>query len=295
MKLVDICPAPCFTNAASFTIPEPGCNKAALKFESADGRSYYSVLLRNHDVSKNRDLSPKVAIVGLSPAGNQIDEFVTAYRQTGNYGEAAIRGAFAGLSGEIVAMINGLGLASKLGLKLPGGTPLAHHPDLYVTSLVACASLTNSGSSSDFDPALYAAARRCMTERFINEILDTRFTQLTHVLVLGAKGWKALNSVRTSSGETVYRALTNGGKIVLNMPHPSGANREYVNLAILPLSQMPKEDDYVAEKWDDYRMKCRSKGKVPVQEDAYKRKRRSIWNAIFKLRWNIAKLESRSP
>lgn len=292
MKLAEICPAPCFINAANFMIPKPGCKKAALKFESAEGRSYYSVLLRNHDVSKNRELNPKVAIVGLSPAGNQIDEFVAAYRQTGDYGEAAIRAAFAGLSREIVAMINGLGLASKLGLKLPEGTPLARHPDLYVTSLVACGSLTNSGSSTDFDPALYTAAKRCMTERFIHEILDTRFKQLTHVLVLGAKGWKAVNSVRTSSGETVYKALANGGKIVLKMPHPSGENREFVNLAILPLSQVPKEDDYVAEKWDDYRMKCRAKGKVPVREDAYKRKRRTVWNTIYKLRWDIAKLES---
>ncbi|NKM55857.1 hypothetical protein GFL21_15200 [Rhizobium anhuiense] len=293
MKLSNICPAPCFDQAPNFEIPKPGCSKAALKFASAEGRTYYSVLLRNHDTRNNVGLNPKIAIVGLSPAGTQIDEFVTAYKQTGDYDSAAIRGAFAGLSTEIIAMINGLGLASKLGLRLPAGAILAHHPDLYVTSLVACASLTSSGSSTDFDPSRYSAAKRCMTQRFLEEVLDPRFKQLTHILVLGSKGWKALHTVKAPSGQTIFQALAEAGKIVLNIPHPSGANREYVNLAVLPLSRMPSEDTYVADKWDDYCLRCRSEGKVPELEDTYKKKRRKVWNTIYKLRWDIAKLESR--
>lgn len=294
MKLGEICAAPCFAEAPGFTIPKPGCHKNALKFASSEGRSYYSVLLRNHDL-KNSTVNPKVAIVGLSPAGSQIDEFVTAFRQTGDYSEASVRGAFAGLSADIVAMINGLGLASKIKLKLPQGTTLAHHPDVYVTSLVGCASLTDSGSSKDFDPIQYAAARRCITERFIEEITNSRFADMAYVLVLGAKGWKAINNITAAGGRSVHQVLLDAGKVVLNLPHPSGANREYINLAVLPLSRVPREEDYISEKWHNYRSKCRAEGTIPEDEGSYKRKRRTVWNAIYKLRCTIALLEERSP
>jgi hypothetical protein len=37
----------------------------------------------------------------VSPAGNQIAEFLHGYRRTGDYGKASVAGAFAGFAGGI--------------------------------------------------------------------------------------------------------------------------------------------------------------------------------------------------
>jgi hypothetical protein len=288
MKLASLCTAPCFSNAPSFDIPSPGCNRDQLRF-AEDGRNYYAVLLRNHDLSASKP-NPQLAIVGLSPAGNQIDEFVDVYRKTGDYASASIAGAFAGLSRDIIAMIRGVGLADQLGLKFPNLPSLALHPDIYATSLVACASLTPDGSSDDFDPKLYQGARRCMTERFVGEMINPAFSRLSHVLVLGSKGWSAINSARTSENKTVIETLRSHGMIVLNLPHPSGQNMEYVNLASLSADQMPSLDTYVTDRWSEYRRKTPRPGRRKEPEDKYKAKRATVWRTVSKLRQDIKSL-----
>ena len=125
MKLGDLCHAPCFPTASAFEVPAPGCGSEHLKFASELNRDYYAVLLRNHDIARTPGLNPRVAVVGLSPAGNQIKEFVSAYRNSRDYAMASIAGAFAGLARDIIAMIKGLGIADKLGL---------HFPELVIAS-----------------------------------------------------------------------------------------------------------------------------------------------------------------
>lgn len=290
MKLGDICSAPCLSGAFGFEIPVPGCGRKQLQFGNSEGRDYYAVLLRNHDLQRTAEINPRVAIVGLSPAATQIDEFVSAYRQSGDYADAAIKGAFAGLSREIIAMMNGLGLSSRLDLALTERTSFAHHPDIYVTSLVACATLTTTGSSTDFDPSSFEAARRCVGKRFVAEMLNPRFDRLSHVLILGSKGWNAISNVRTPDGQTVLKALEDAGKTVLNIPHPSGANREYVNLASLSANQAPSLADYCDSMWSEYQLKPAKPGRGKQSETAYKAKRRTIWQAVDRLRSYATKL-----
>jgi len=274
-----------------FDIPAPGCGANNLKFGTAQGRNYYAVLLRNHDVATAKRLNPRVAIVGLSPAGNQIAEFVSAYRSTRDYSGASIAGAFAGLSRDIVTMMNGLGLSAKLGLSVTPQTSFARHPDFYVTSLIACASLTTSGSSTDFDPRQFDAARRCMTDRFLGEMLNPNFTRLSHVVILGSKGWKAVKVVRGPSGKSVHRSLADAGKHLVNLPHPSGANREYVKLASLSASAFPDQHRYADERWHSYRDKPLKDGKIWMSESQYRSKRLTVWSAIDVLRQQIAAME----
>lgn len=288
MKLAAICPAPCFSTAPTFDIPSPGCNRDQLRF-AQDGRDYYAVLLRNHDLTAPK-LDPRVAVVGLSPAGNQISEFVDVYRTSGDYAAASIAGAFAGLSRDIIAMINGLGLADRLGLHFSDPSSLARHPDVYATSLVACASLTPDGSSDDFDPKLYQGARRCMTERFVSEMLNPAFSRLSHVLVLGSKAWSAINNTRTLGYKTIIEELRNRGMIVLNLPHPSGQNREYVKLASLPAEQMPSLAGYVTERWIEYERKPPRPGRGKEPEDKYRAKRATVWRTVNELRQDITNL-----
>lgn len=288
MKLGDICPAPCIAEANLFAVPRPGCSSSELRFGTSEGRDYFAVLLRNHDFSKGQPLSPRVAVVGLSPAANQIDAFVGAYRDTQAYGEAAIRGAFAGLSAQIIGMMEGLGLITKLGLSLRSSDSFARHPDILVTSLVACATLATSGSSNDFDPAKYEAARRCMGIRFVGEVLDPRFQRLNHVVVLGAQGWSALDRVKAPDGRSVRSVIQAAGKTLVNLPHPSGQNQELVNLATLPTERFPPLETYVRSRWDEYKLKPSRPGRGKQGEETYRAKRQTSWMTVDALRKQIA-------
>jgi hypothetical protein len=292
MKLGDICSAPCFARASEFTIPAAGCSQNELEFGHEDGRRYFAVLLRNHDMRRSVALNPKVAIVGLSPAANQIDEFVDTYRKSGDYGTASIAGAFASLAPDIIRMFKGLGMADKLGLVFPDLNTLAMHPDVYVTSLVACASLTTDGSSDDFDPNLLPAARRCMVDRFAREMLNPDFMRLSYIVILGAKGWSAIKSVRMSDNLSLLEHLQKQGKRVFNLPHPSGQNREYVNLASLPAEHAPTRDNYVSERWVEYLLKPTKPGKRKQAESKYRKRRETVWRTIDELRREIASMEA---
>ena len=291
MKLGDLCPAPCFPNAKDFAIPGPGCGRAALRFSPPEAdRDFYAVLLRNHRAHDIIKLNPKIAIVGLSPAGNQIDAFRAAYTSSGDYDTAAIAGAFAGLATDIIGMLDGLGVTQKLGINFPTKGTLAHHPDIYVTSLVACASLDKDGSSDDFDPLRFDPARRCISERFVQEITNPAFTRLTHVVILGSPGSKALRRLMSRSGRTVLEELRQAGKTVLNLPHPSGQNLEYVKLACLSAERVPKLVEYIDGKWREYAAKPPRPGRGKEPEGKYKAKRATVWRTIDDLRRQVSGL-----
>ena len=292
MRLNALCSAPCFPHARDFLIPAPGCSRAALRFSPPEGgRDFYAVLLRNHRAQDLTRLNPKIAIVGLSPAGNQIDAFREAYASSGDYDTAAIAGAFAGLAPDIIGMLDGLGLTQRLGIDFPTRGTLDHHPDIYVTSLVACASLDKDGSSDDFDPLRFDPARRCISERFVQEITNPAFTRLTHVVILGSPGAKALRRLMSRSGRTVLEELQRAGKTVLDLPHPSGQNLEYVKLASLPAERVPKLAEYVDAKWREYAAKPPRPGRGKEPEAKYKAKRETVWRTIDGLRRQIAGLE----
>lgn len=284
MKLSSLCAAPCFPSAPAFEVPKPGCGAADLKFGHDGRRDFYAVLLRNHVPEALPRLNPKLAIVGLSPAGKQIAEFLHGYRRTGDYGSASVAGAFAGLAGSIIAMLTGLGLTAKLGLHFPRPDSLAGHPDIFGTSLVACATLDTSGGSDAFDARRSAAASRCITLRLPTELTNPAFGRLSHVVVLGRDAWTALDSLRMADGMSVLGHLRSAGKQVINLPHPSGQNGEFVALASLPASRVPNIDAYVAEKWEEYRQKPPRPGRTKEPEAKYKAKRRAVWQAVQAIR-----------
>jgi hypothetical protein len=292
MKLGDLChAAPCFSTAASFEIPSPGATSAQFKFDEKEGRAYYAVLLRNHDISNAPDLNPRVAVVGLSPGGNQIDEFRNVYSVKKNYVAASIDGAFAGLHQDIIAMFKGLGIAEKFDLRFPNPNSIARDPDIFGTSLVACASLWSDGSSDDFNLADFEPARRCMTMRFVKEILNPAFTRLSHVFILGIEGWKAIQTVKMREDITVLQHLQDHGKTVLMLPHPRKQNQAYVKLASLPSNAMPKLEKYLEDRWTLYLKQSTKHGKQKKSESEYKSSRKTIWVAVDTLRKEIAKID----
>jgi hypothetical protein len=292
MRLGDICDAPCFPRAADFSVPKPGCSADKLKFGD-DGRQYFSVLLSNHD---RRDLavSPRLALVGLSPGATQLNEFVSYYAKSGSYTEASMRATFAALAPDIIAMLEGTGLAAKLKLSFPYRNSFARHPDVYVTSLVGCATLDPKDRSDDFDPAAFDGTRRCIEIRFLNEMLNPRFDTLEVVVILGKKGQAAVSVLRGGNDRrSILQVLENAGKTVLFFPHPSGQNIEQVRLASLPLSRVPLRAAYISEKWEEYSSQPPRPGKVKQTESAYKARRGAIWDAVYDLRWEIAGMRVR--
>lgn len=262
--------------------------KGDLKFASSDGRDYFAVLLRNH--WEEGPFKPKLAVVGLSPAANQIQRFVETYRLTGSYQEASIKGAFAGLAPKIFDMFDGLGLTERLGLDLPHRDSFENQPAIYATSLVACASLSGGGSSEDFDPLRFPAATRCILQRFMPEMTNPGFDQMKHIVILGGKAWTAVQKSRTTSGQTLIEALRLAGKNVFTLPHPSGSNGEYVALATFPTQLFPQEDEYVERMWAEYERKPPKQGKPKEGAATYKAKRRRAWSSIHDLRERISQL-----
>ena len=289
MRLCDVCPAPCFPGVSNFQLPPPGTSREGLKFAIDDNREFYAVLLNNHPPQLRGTINPKVAIVGLSPGGNQIDEFVAAYSRSGEYGVASVAGAFAGLAGYIIAMMEGLGLAAKLSLSFPYST-LGQHPDVYVTSLVACATLDTAGGSDAFDPLRYRSASRCIIERFVKEMLAPGFNELRVIFILGRDGWKAVNGLRLPTGRTVVETLRLAGKLVMLLPHPSGQNGEYVALASFRPDEFPPCESYVAGCWARYRDQPPRKGREKEPERDYKAKRRAAWLTVDDLRRQVSLL-----
>jgi hypothetical protein len=276
--------------------PCAGVSDTQLKFDGELGRDgktsrdYFAVLLRNHDISCTPGLNPRIAIVGLSPASTQIGEFRDEYKVTKDYAAASIAGAFAGLHKNIIAMLKGLGIAEKLNIEfLPNPNSLAKNPDIFGTSLVACASLRSDGNTRDFKVANFPAACRCITKRFVDEILNSDFKRLSHIFILGVEGWNAVNLLKMVGDITVLEHLQKHGKTVIMLPHPAGGNGEYIKLASFAARDMPDVKSYQEKMWQEYLIGKTKSGKPPEPEAIYKHRRKTIWENVDRLREDIAR------
>jgi hypothetical protein len=110
--------------------------------------------------------------------------------------------------------------------------------------------------------------------------------------VLGREAWEALDSLRVPGGQSVLQRLRSAGKQVINFPHPSGQNGEFVGLASLPSGQVPTLEAYIAERWEKYRLQPARPGRGKEAEAKYKAKRRTVWLAVQAVRDAIARGQS---
>lgn len=275
---------PCLPSPKNVTVPSPGASQRAFMFHRDRDREMFLIMPRNHPAPPPSLFNPKVALVGLSPAGNQIQGFLDRYARARDYDAAASWASFRGLEEDIVGMLVGLGAADFLGLSLAGVTSFANHPDILTNSLVKCASLTVTGSSDDFDPMQYESNIRCITHRLYGELTHPQFSRLSHVFVFGDKAKHALQTISMPNGASVWQALHDAGRSVIGLPHPSGQNREYVRLAKLLADQVPDMEAYVETKWREYAAKPPRSGRKKEPEARYKAKRRAYWSEVARLR-----------
>lgn len=274
---------PC-NGGKGFEIPEPGsCQPADFRFHTDRDRALFCAMIGNTQRTVFPAASCKIAIVGLSPADTQLRRFTEKYNRTGSYEEAALEAAFEGLGVDLVKMMNGLGVARKFGLHpLPNNLDINRSGHFLTTSLIKCASLTVDGSSSDFDPWRYESNVKCVTERFVPEMLSHE--SISHLLILGSKAQKALTKKITIGGECVHEYLSKRGKTISYLPHPSGANRESVDLASLDTASFPTMEQHQERMWAKYKVKRAMEGKALSKEESYKATRASRWRAIEAVR-----------
>jgi hypothetical protein len=275
---------PCLPEPRIFEVPSPGAGKAAFAFHKERDRQLFFIMPRNHPAQPLAGFNPRIMLVGLSPAGNQIQGFLDKYRASGSYDEAARWASFRDMEEDIAAMFVGLGIDKDLGLAMKGIRTFAGHPEILTNSLVKCASLTLDGSSDDFNPQQYASNVRCITSRFFVEATHPQFTNLSHIFVFGEKARLALEQITMPDGASIWKALESRGKKMFSLPHPSGQNGEYVRLAKMPADRFPTEGEYAERKWREYSAKLPRKGRKKQSEFEYKNKRRRYWREISILR-----------
>lgn len=278
-----LCSMPCINNK-SIHIPEPGNTEPLnFKFYEDNDRALYIAMIGNTQYKISVDNNYKIAIVGLSPADTQFKKFINEYNRTKSYENAALEAAFEGLKKDIVKMLNGLGVTRKLGLEqLPENIDLNRCGLFLTTSLVKCVSLTLAGDSSDFHPWKYESNIKCIKERFIPEILSNE--SISHILILGNQAKKALTEKIHIDGVSVHKYIEKNKKIIAYLPHPSGSNRESVELASLDEENFPTKQQYQELMWDKYKSKKLDKGESLGDEISYKKTRGSRWQAISDIR-----------
>lgn len=280
---------PCVNHTRRLTLPPPGSPRTAFAFHRDRDRDLFLIMPRNHPVAPRAPIDPRIALVGLSPAGTQIEGFLAEYGRSSDYEVAASWASFRGLQADILNMLRGLGVLDILGLNLDGVTTFAGHPEILTNSLVRCASLSADGSSDDFDPTQYESNVRCITHRLFRELTNPAYQRLEVVAIFGRQAAAALKKLRLPTGQTVWSGLQEAGKLVIELPHPSGQNMEYVKLGSLSSADFRQREAYAAEKWETYRLKPARKGRAKESEERYKAKRQRYWDEIAALRNDIAK------
>lgn len=279
-----LCEMPCLKTPRRVVLPPPGSARGDFAFHRDRDRELFLIMPRNHSLACQRTLNPRVALVGLSPAGNQIDGFLTEYAHSRDYEAAAAWASFRGLEKDILGMLQGLGITRSLQLNLDGAQTFAGHPEILTNSLVRCASLGLNGSSNDFDPTRYESNMRCVIHRLFGELTNPAHTRLQLVIVFGRKAVAALKTLRLPNQQSVWSGLESAGKQVIGLPHPSAQNMEYVNLASLSAADFPQREAYAIRMWEAYRVKPARRGRVKEHEVSYKAKRRRYWDEVAELR-----------
>lgn len=283
MDSITYCNMAC-NNGKNVCIPSSGsCKPLDFKFLVDKDRALFISMIGNTQFKQKAARNHKVAIVGLSPADTQLKRFTEKYNSTGSYSKAASGAAFEGLSKDLIRMMNGLGVCRKLGLEqLQESLDINNSEHFLTTSLIKCASLTVDGSSCDFSPWQYESNIRCISHRFVPEMIEN--SQIEYILILGSKAKKALISKVKIDGESIHDYLVRHGKKVAYLPHPSGANRESVDLASLSNSEFPSMEAYQTVMWEKYKNKKAQDGKTVGDEARYKMTRCSRWKAINEIR-----------
>jgi len=178
----------------------------------------------------NKPKNPVVALVGICPGNNQLNKFISCYKDGHTLQNSAIESGFSKSHKNIRVMLNSLGVDKIIREEIFSDYNLNHSEKILVTSLVKCASLNlkdDKHPSRTFDPSKYEMTKRCVKNRFVSDILNPDFMNLKIIIIMGKNGWNAINTI-TTDNKTIKDYLESRGKVLVQIPHPSGANNENI-------------------------------------------------------------------
>ena len=196
----------------------------------------------------NQPKSPRLAVVGITPGG-QSKRFEDSLKTTGSVEKAAKVAAFAGAHETIRGLLAAHGFLEALGVACP---PNLNDSDaIFTTSLVKCC-VKAGGSYLYKAPDICASetATYCLLHRFIGDI--ERYRNIRHLIILGAPGWEAVNTIKFQA-TTVKAYFESQGLKVLNMPHFAQNYQQRAIYALDPerdneyFDQHPTHRPYLAE------------------------------------------------
>jgi len=185
--------------------------------KESDRTLYFSIV-------GNKPKNPVVALVGICPGSNQLDKFISGYQEGLSLQNSAIESGFSKLGNNLKAMLNVLRIDRIIQEEISSDYNLNHSEKFLVTSLVKCASLRDGKKpSQSFDPSRFEMTKRCVINRFLLDILNPNFTNLKLIFIMGKDGWTAINTIKTDN-KIIKDYLESKGKILVQIPHPSGSN-----------------------------------------------------------------------
>jgi len=198
----------------------------------------------------NKPKNPVVALVGLCPGDNQLKKFISCYNEEGlTLQESAINSGFSKLRKNLIDMLNVLGIDEIIQEKISSDYNFNQSEKFLVTSLVKCASIKDGGNPSEaFDPSKYEMTERCVKNRFVADILNPDFKNMKLVIIMGKHGWSAINTI-TTNNKTIKDYLESNGKVLVQIPHPSGRNIKYIQ-KFLNDSNFPLTIDTLKKLYD---------------------------------------------
>jgi len=172
----------------------------------------------------NKPKNPVVALVGICSGSNQLEKFISCYKDGLTVQNSAIESGFSKLSKNLRDMLNVLGVDKIIQEEISSDYNLNHSEKFLITSLVKCASLRDGKKpSQSFDPSTFEMTKRCVINRFIPDILNPDFTNLKLIFIMGNDGWSAINTISIHN-TSIKGYLESKGKVLVQIPHPSGNN-----------------------------------------------------------------------
>ena len=210
-----------YCNGRKFEIPINGqLNQDALLINQVGNRKWFFSIVGNNPVD------PKVALVGLCPAYTQLSGLIKEYNESGiSFSDAANCSGFLKMRKNIAKILRKLKIDVKFNIEIIDDYDFNNSPYFYTTSLVKCASLKEGkGRSNDYDILKYECSKLCLINRFIEDILNPKYKNLSEIVFFGKQAEFSVNQNILSNGRSVKELLEEKGKNIYFVPHPSGNN-----------------------------------------------------------------------
>ncbi len=254
------------------------------RHEERDMSCYYAPFDHvNHDA--------KIIIVGITPGRTQMNRALMAAQQALQHNQSDTLTLqqvkqYASLSGSmrsrIVAMLNRLGYADKLGLHCCSQLWAEHHSLVHFCSILKYPIFIKG---KDYNGQVNLHSIPALQHLLMNQFVQDISTISPDALIVPLGEMVANILTELSDTNQIKQPLPLFEKSVIAPPHPSGANAE--SIALLLMTDYPSLEAYQHTMFQRYMSKqswLKKAGGKPQNEQKYKNARAARWHAIARVR-----------